>query len=177
MEGGERRLNVAVTRAKERMTLVSSFTHHDMDPERSRREGVELMRAYLEYCASNGSQLGQVATSIPELNPFEVDVRDSSDPGRNSPRRPVRRLWLPDRLRGQAPDPAGADGLGDRDATARATTLPSQRGTATGCGRSISNAWAGPSTASGRRTGSPTSRWRSSAPRPPTRLRWRPPTS
>lgn len=77
MEGGERRLNVAVTRAKERMTLVSTFTHLDMDPERSSARGVELLRAYLEYCASNGSQLGQHATSIPELNPFEVDVRDN----------------------------------------------------------------------------------------------------
>jgi very-short-patch-repair endonuclease len=77
MEGGERRLNVAVTRAKERMTLVSAFTHHDMDPERSSARGVELLRAYLEYCASNGSQLSQAAASIPELNPFEVDVRDN----------------------------------------------------------------------------------------------------
>jgi very-short-patch-repair endonuclease len=48
-----------------------------MDPERSQTRGVELLRAYLEYCASNGAQLGQQAASIPKLNPFEVDVRDS----------------------------------------------------------------------------------------------------
>src|SRR5262249_48849256 len=30
--GGERRLNVAITRARRRMTLVSSFEHTDMDP-------------------------------------------------------------------------------------------------------------------------------------------------
>ncbi|MEX2447245.1 MAG: AAA domain-containing protein [Solirubrobacterales bacterium] len=77
MEGGERRLNVAVTRAKERMTLVSAFTHHDMDPDHSSAHGVQLLRSYLEYCASNGTQLGQQAASIPELNPFEVDVRDN----------------------------------------------------------------------------------------------------
>src|SRR6202007_259855 len=47
MEGGERRLNVAVTRAKERMTLLSSFSHLDMDPARSSSRGVELLRAYL----------------------------------------------------------------------------------------------------------------------------------
>jgi very-short-patch-repair endonuclease len=76
-EGGERRLNVAVTRAKERMTLVSSFTHLDMDPERSQARGVQLLRAYLEYCASNGSKLSETASQIPELNPFEVDVRDT----------------------------------------------------------------------------------------------------
>jgi very-short-patch-repair endonuclease len=77
IEGGERRLNVAVTRAKERMTLVSSFTHYDMDPDRSQARGVQLLRDYLEYCASNGSQLSSQATSVPKLNPFEVDVRDS----------------------------------------------------------------------------------------------------
>lgn len=76
IEGGERRLNVAVTRAKERMTLVSSFDHRDMDPDRTKARGVELLRSYLEYCASRGSQLGQAAQSIPELNPFEIDVRD-----------------------------------------------------------------------------------------------------
>src|SRR5690606_3124480 len=54
-QGGERRLNVAVTRAKERMTLVSTFTHHDMDPSRSSAKGIGLLRAYLEYCASKGS--------------------------------------------------------------------------------------------------------------------------
>ena len=68
-EGGERRLNVAVTRAKERMTLVSSFTHHDMDPERSQARGVELLRAYLEYCASNGAQLGETGGLDPEAQP------------------------------------------------------------------------------------------------------------
>src|SRR5262249_18258663 len=76
-EGGERRLNVAVTRAKERMTLVSSFTHHDMDPDRSSARGVQLLRAYLEYCASHGAQLGAASSAIPELNPFEVDIRDT----------------------------------------------------------------------------------------------------
>jgi hypothetical protein len=42
-EGGERRLNVAVTRAKYRLTLVSSFSSRDMDPERSAAEGVKLV--------------------------------------------------------------------------------------------------------------------------------------
>ena len=31
-QGGERRLNVAITRARRRMTVVSSFDHKDMDP-------------------------------------------------------------------------------------------------------------------------------------------------
>lgn len=49
-EGGRRRLNVAVTRARQRLTLVSSFSHLDIDLGRVRPgSGVELLRNYLEY--------------------------------------------------------------------------------------------------------------------------------
>jgi very-short-patch-repair endonuclease len=76
-EGGERRLNVAVTRAKNRMTLVSSFSSQDMDPERSAAEGVKLLRQYLQYVESGGANLGDHIPDKPALNPFEVDVRDT----------------------------------------------------------------------------------------------------
>lgn len=76
-QGGERRLNVAITRAKQRMTLVSSFAHTDMDPSRSQAEGVRLLAHYLEYAASRGSNLGRAALTTPELNPFEISVRDA----------------------------------------------------------------------------------------------------
>jgi hypothetical protein len=52
--GGERRLNVAVSRAKRRMTVVSSFAADDIDPRRSNRIGVRLLRAFLEYAAAGG---------------------------------------------------------------------------------------------------------------------------
>jgi hypothetical protein len=52
--GGERRLNVAVSRAKRRMTVVSSFSADDIDPKRSSRTGVLLLRAFLEYAAGGG---------------------------------------------------------------------------------------------------------------------------
>jgi very-short-patch-repair endonuclease len=77
MEGGERRLNVAVTRAKNRITLVSSFGAKDMDPERSSAEGVKLLRQYLQYVESDGTNLGDRVIEKPALNPFEVDVRDT----------------------------------------------------------------------------------------------------
>ena len=76
-EGGERRLNVAVTRAKNRITLVSSFSSHDMNPERSHAEGVKLLRQYLQYVESDGTNLGDSVLGKPALNPFEVDVRDT----------------------------------------------------------------------------------------------------
>jgi hypothetical protein len=56
--GGERRLNVAVTRAKQRMTVVSSFQADDVDPGRSSAEGVRLLRAFLAY-ASRGGDAGE----------------------------------------------------------------------------------------------------------------------
>ena len=75
-EGGERRLNVAVTRARRRMTLVSSFNHHDLDPDRA-RQGVRLLRLYLEYAATNGRHLGEDGYTATSLNPFELDVYDT----------------------------------------------------------------------------------------------------
>lgn len=75
-EGGERRLNVAVTRARRRMTLVSSFNHHDLDPNRA-RQGVRLLRLYLEYAATNGRHLGEDGYTATSLNPFELDVYDA----------------------------------------------------------------------------------------------------
>jgi very-short-patch-repair endonuclease len=77
MEGGERRLNVAITRARKRMTLVSSFDYTDMDPDRSSAEGVKLLRLYLQYAASRGANLGEAALEAPQLNPFEISVRDT----------------------------------------------------------------------------------------------------
>jgi len=76
-KGGERRLNVAVTRARQRMTLVSSFDHHDMDPNRSSSRGVELLRLYIQYAASQGKILGETEQSGVQLNPFEKDIYDA----------------------------------------------------------------------------------------------------
>ncbi len=74
-QGGERRLNVAITRARRRMTVVSSFDDRDMDPERTTARGVELLRLYLEYARNGGRRFndaGQLA--FPE-NSFEADVQ------------------------------------------------------------------------------------------------------
>ena len=75
--GGQRRLNVAVTRARQRMTLVSSFGHLDMDIAKIRPgTGVELLRDYLEYAASGGKRLGQTGVTNFPLNSFEAEVFD-----------------------------------------------------------------------------------------------------
>ncbi|MCC7364668.1 MAG: DUF4011 domain-containing protein [Dehalococcoidia bacterium] len=75
-DGGERRLNVAVTRARRRVTLVSSFSHLDMDPGRSTARGVELLREYIAYAAAGG-HASTAASDAAGLTPFEQDVKEA----------------------------------------------------------------------------------------------------
>lgn len=76
-ESGRRRLNVAVTRARQKMTTVSSFSHLDLELSRVRPgSGVELLRNYLQYAACNGKQLGDAALTSEPLNGFEAEVFD-----------------------------------------------------------------------------------------------------
>jgi very-short-patch-repair endonuclease len=75
-EGGERRLNVAVTRARSHMTVVSSFGSIDLDPNHLHAEGAKMLARYLAYAESGGTDLGPHVRERPPLNPFEIDVRD-----------------------------------------------------------------------------------------------------
>ena len=54
-EGGERRLNVAITRARRRMTVVSSFSGDELHLERLRSRGGLMLRDFLLYAASGGA--------------------------------------------------------------------------------------------------------------------------
>ena len=51
LEGGERRLNVAITRARRSMTVVSSIAADDLDPTRLRARGARMLRDFLAYAA------------------------------------------------------------------------------------------------------------------------------
>jgi very-short-patch-repair endonuclease len=73
-DGGERRLNVAATRAKHRLTLVSSFSGHDVDPDRVTKAGARMLADYLDYASSGGA--AEPASGAADLNPFEADVRE-----------------------------------------------------------------------------------------------------
>ncbi len=50
--GGENRLNVAITRAKERIYIVTSLLPHQLNTEHTSNEGPKLLKAYLEYAKS-----------------------------------------------------------------------------------------------------------------------------
>ena len=75
-EGGYRRLNVAVTRAKRRMTIVSAFSAANMDPDKLRSQGPQMLREYIAYAASAGHDLGSARRDAEPLNPFEIDIKN-----------------------------------------------------------------------------------------------------
>ncbi len=52
--GGERRLNVAITRAKNNVKLVSSILPSDIDLNRTESEGVKMLRSYIEFAMNGG---------------------------------------------------------------------------------------------------------------------------
>nr|WP_238338341.1 AAA domain-containing protein [Pedococcus badiiscoriae] len=55
LEGGERRLNVAITRSRRRMTVVSSLLASDLDPARLKSRGSVMLRDFLAYAADGGA--------------------------------------------------------------------------------------------------------------------------
>ena len=69
-EGGERRLNVAVTRAKDNVKLVASFHYTDIDLNRTNSTGVKLLRTYLDY-AQNGEQALERIISVQDQDQFD----------------------------------------------------------------------------------------------------------
>lgn len=73
---GERRLNVATTRAKLRMTSVAAFSSSDLDVSRSAQGGAGFLREYLAFVESGGTQLPDSGSTRVEMNPFEQSVYD-----------------------------------------------------------------------------------------------------
>ena len=55
IEGGERRLNVAITRAKKRMTVVSSISADELDPQRLKARGAQMLRDFLAHAAASST--------------------------------------------------------------------------------------------------------------------------
>ncbi|MFB2598127.1 AAA domain-containing protein [Herbiconiux sp. P17] len=74
--GGERRLNVAISRARLRMSLITSFGPDDMAADAHASSGYQLMYHFLRFMASGGSELGGGSSRGVPLNAFEIDVRD-----------------------------------------------------------------------------------------------------
>ena len=67
LDGGERRLNVLISRAKHRMVVFSSITDLDIDadprPEGTRPRGVLLLKQFLCYARTRGTDRPEQAPS------------------------------------------------------------------------------------------------------------------
>jgi very-short-patch-repair endonuclease len=76
-KGGERRLNVAVTRARTRLMVFSTVDWGQIDENKSRATGVAHLKAFLRYAALGPSSLLST-TSAPDRDefgsPFEAEV-------------------------------------------------------------------------------------------------------
>ncbi|OXC74478.1 DUF3320 domain-containing protein [Caballeronia sordidicola] len=75
-QGGERRLNVAITRAREELRVFGSFKPEKMDLSRTQAIGVRDLKHFLEFAERGARALGEVvAGSIGDFeSPFEKAV-------------------------------------------------------------------------------------------------------
>ena len=69
-EGGENRLNVAVTRAREKVIVVSSLKPQELNVEGTRNEGPKLLKKYLEY--SWAVSKGKWKPHIPQYDEHQI---------------------------------------------------------------------------------------------------------
>lgn len=58
--GGENRLNVAISRAREKIILITSLSYLDFNESQMKNDGVKLLRDYLQYVeeVANGAKVG-----------------------------------------------------------------------------------------------------------------------
>jgi len=76
--GGRRRLNVAATRAKEQVIVVSSFVYSDINSAQVRPgTGLEFLKNYLQYASSGGTLLSRGELTNEPMNDFEADVYEA----------------------------------------------------------------------------------------------------
>ncbi|HKR40725.1 MAG TPA: AAA domain-containing protein, partial [Paraburkholderia sp.] len=75
-EGGHRRLNVAITRARVGVTIFSSIRAEEIDVSRTRATGVIDLKNYLEFAVRGPSAIVEqsLPTGIEPESPFEMEV-------------------------------------------------------------------------------------------------------
>lgn len=77
--GGERRLNVAITRAKYEVKIVSSILHTDLDDEKLNKLGPKLLKSYFYYASTRG-KINPNSSTYSDVgfdSPLEEDVYDA----------------------------------------------------------------------------------------------------
>jgi very-short-patch-repair endonuclease len=72
-EGGERRLNVLISRAKRKCEIFSSITADDIDLERAKGAGVASLKLFLKFAQTGQLDFGQITDREPD-SIFEEQV-------------------------------------------------------------------------------------------------------
>ncbi|RXA19942.1 DUF3320 domain-containing protein [Methanosarcina sp. MSH10X1] len=72
-EGGERRLNVLITRAREKCIVFANFTARDLNLEENSPFGLRALKVFLEFAESGRLPLPAYSKETPDL-PFEETV-------------------------------------------------------------------------------------------------------
>ena len=72
--GGEKRLNVAMTRAREKCELFCNFQHIDIAPTKKMAEGVRVLKQFLKYAKTRKLEFPTKSRPDQEMNPFEYQV-------------------------------------------------------------------------------------------------------
>ena len=75
---GLRRLNVAITRARKRVEVISTIDPYKYDDNQlGQQVSKKAFIQYLRYVKSEGSDLGDLSINQVPMNPFEQDIYDS----------------------------------------------------------------------------------------------------
>jgi len=76
-QGGERRLNVAASRAKDYMHLITSMRSTDIELKRSKSSSIGLLKSYLDFM-ENGGRISdpEVGLNI-ATTPFEAEIKEA----------------------------------------------------------------------------------------------------
>ena len=79
LDGGEKRLNVAVTRARRELHVFASLSHDQIDLSRTRATGVRHLKAFLDYAERGAVALAATESGSlgPAESPFEEAVAEA----------------------------------------------------------------------------------------------------
>lgn len=115
-EGGERRLNVLITRARRRCAVFASIGAEDIDLSRAQGRGVAALKAFLAYAAGGTRIPARQARQPVADSAALIDVISSEIQAAGmapEPRVGTSGLFVDVAARGAAPEDDAGDGVGD----------------------------------------------------------------
>jgi very-short-patch-repair endonuclease len=74
---GLRRLNVAITRARRRVEIVTTIQPDRYDDKRLTKIGSKALINFMRFARSGGNDLGDLQPARAPMNPFEQDIHDA----------------------------------------------------------------------------------------------------